>query len=357
MTGSADGFIRTWNPLVDSEYLWEATATKQTDQLSGVNPIKTVAISGDGEEFVVGFEDGQVEIWDFSTKEVKVSKPLGSQSIERLAISPDDHWLAVQSGDSLVDVLSMENPSQVVRLLGTLPRGDPFSPDNKMIGIQAGELKLYPVSASVLTPEPGFILYDFPPRGTMSYSPDGKIVTAFSGGVFSYWSTSSGRELKASILENENRCRVLYRRDNSFIAAASENGVIYSNKNLNLFCQASRNARATSEEFLPDGSIIALSLQNQQIEIWDVRKDSPKLDLQLETSGEVLDVAISADGKLLAAASAGGAIELYNLENLEWIRTLNLPTGRVQHVLFSNDSNYLIAGLSDGTLRFFGLQP
>ena len=183
------------------------------------------------------------------------------------------------------------------------------------------------------------------------------MLTAFAGNVFSYWSTSSGRELKESLPKYAGRCYTIYRRDGSFIVAGSENGVIYSEENLNYFCQVGRNARTTSEMFLSDGSIIALSLQNQSIEVWNVHKDNPDPTVKIKTPGDVLDVTISADGKILAAASASGSIELYHLETMKHIKTLDLETGPVYQVLFSNDGKYLIAGFADGTLRFFGLYP
>ena len=357
LTGSADGFIRTWNTLVHSEYIWETTSSQQTDNPGAANPIKTVAVFGNGSKFVVGFEDGLVEIWDLATRKPDISRALGSNQIRRLVISPDDRLLAFQGGESFVEILSMENDSQQVRIKGTLPRGNPISPDNQMIGIQEEDLELYRLSASAAAPEPLFALHDFPRRGSVSYSPDSRIMAAFAAGNLTYWSTASGRELKASLLKSEGRCRAIYRRDNGFIAAGSENGVILSDKNLDYFCQASRDPRATSEDFLPDGSIIALSLQDQRLEVWDVRKENQKLEITLETPGDVLDVAISSDGNLLAAASAGGTIEIYNLETLERIKTLDLQTGPIHHVVFSNKSEYLIAGLADGTLRIFGLYP
>ena len=356
LTGSADGFIRTWNTLVHSEYIWETTSSQQTEN-PGINPVKSVAVSSSGSKFVVGFENGLVEIWDRTTESVDISKALASYPIKRIVISPDDHLLAVQVGDFSVEILSLQNDSQRVWIKGTLPRGNPISPDNQMIGIQEDDLNLYPLSASITTPAPLFSLHDFPMRSTVGYSPDSKIIAAFSKGNLIYWSTVSGQQLKASQLISEGRCRVIYRWDKRFLAAGSDNGVIVSDKNLAYFCHTPRDSRTTSEDILPDGSIIALSLQNQRLAIWDVRKENQKVEITLEAPGDALDVAISSDGRLLAAASASGTIEIYNLETMKPIKVLDLKTGPIYHISFSNNREYIIAGLADGTLRFFGLYP
>ena len=93
------------------------------------------------------------------------------------------------------------------------------------------------------------------------------------------------------------------------------------------------------------------------IEIWDLTNGTQKNEIKSQTPGDVWDVTISSDGTLLAAASGGGTIELYNINTMTHIKTLEIRTGPVYQVLFSNDGKYLIAGIADGTLRFFGIQP
>jgi WD40 repeat protein len=93
------------------------------------------------------------------------------------------------------------------------------------------------------------------------------------------------------------------------------------------------------------------------VEIWSLHSDNQKTVLKIQSPGDVLGVAISKDGKLLAAASAGGTIEIYDLEKMTLISTLDLHTGPINHVLFSHDGKYIITGSTDGTVRFFGLHP
>lgn len=354
LTASTDGYVRIWN-IFGSEYIWESTSADQKGSLTALNPIKTVAVAPSGSKFVVGYESGVIDVWDLTTKKKDLSKDLGSQSINRMVISPNDQVLAFQKGTSFVELMSVQDARQNTVLTGTIPRGNPISPDNQTITLQVGDLQLY--SLSTIAPQPIFTLYDFPANGLINYSPDSKLVSAFSGGLLNYWSTGSGQQLAPSLKKIQGRCITIYRQDDSFILAATENGIIYADANLPQFCKITRGPRTTSEEFLADGSIIALSQENQLIDIWDVHKGDQKVELKTQTPGDVLDVAISGDRKLLAAASASGSVEIYNLETLELVKTLNLQTGPVHQILFSHDQKYLIAGSSDGTIRFFGIYP
>ena len=359
ITGSADGFVRIWS-TTNNVPVWESTPTAPRQ-----DPIKTFAIASSGSKFVIGYQSGLVETWDLNTKKKAASSDLQFAPVQKAVISSDDKTLAFQLGDSAVQIMAVTDGTQSMRVAGTLPRGFPVSPNDKLISIRVGNLqadkiKLY--SLSTADPQELFQLYDYPVDGSVNYSADNNILTAYADGIFNYWSTSSGLELKESLIKTQGRCRDIYRQDDSFIAAASEIGMMLSDQNLPLFCQITLNPRTLSEAFLPDGSIIAQAIENQLVEIWDQRVGDQKESVTLrpnddKSKKDVLSVAISKDKKLLAAASSSGTIEIYRLDELKPIKFLDLHTGPINQVLFSNDGKYLIAGLSDGTVRFFGLQP
>lgn len=360
LTGSADGFVRAWN-IAGSSPLWEVTSAGQYDLPGAINPVRSMVVTKNGSRFVIGFADGLMETWDLISQAREAGRALGTASIKRVVISPHDRLLALQGGDDYVEILDMTDGLQSARIDGALPKGYPISSDNAMISIvpvgRLKELELYSLSAT--SPEKLFTLYDFPVFGSVNYSPDNNMLTSFGhkDNVFSYWSIVSGRELKESLPKRVNGCYAIYRRDGGFISAASATGVVYTDAHLDFFCQIRRSPYATSEEFLSDGSIIAVSLLNQRIEVWNALTDGEKHEITAQTTGDVLDVAISQDGKLLAGASHGGTIEIYNLETLVHIKTLDMSTGPVSQVLFTHDGKYLIAGMEDGTLRIFGLHP
>lgn len=349
ITGSADGFVRIWN-ILGSGKIWETP-----NKLIQPAPVKTIAVSKNGMNFVVMYEDDIIEIWDISSQILKISKQLRYESITSAVISPDDRLLAFQDGNSFVEIWSILDSNQRAQITGTLPRGNAISPDNKSILIKSSDLMMY--SLTTTEPQHLFTFNNFPKSGSVIYLLDGKIVAASSKGSINYWSASTGQELTSNSIKIEGNCRIIYQFNGSFLAAGSAIGIIDTDKNSTYFCLVPRGPRTISEDLLSDGSIIALSLENKILEVWNSRSDGQKIILTSPALGDMLDVAISNDGNLLAAVSASGTIEIYDLTTLELIKILELHTGPVNQILFSNDRKYIISGSTDGTVRFFGIYP
>ena len=355
LTASADGVIRLWNAF-GTEKVWETPAQNPDGTTRSQVPIRTVSVAQDGTKFAVLFEGGRLEIWDLISQRMVISQNFPYAEIKRLAVSPNDSLLAVQGADAIIRLLKTANGDQIMQINGTLPRGNPIAPNNQMIAVQAqGFLFLHPLSTAASS-QP-YTLYDFPINGTVNYSSDSNILTAYGSRVMKYWSTASGYELTPRLKRTEGRCLEFFRQDDSFLVAGSEIGVIYLPDNLQHFCKILRAPRTTAEKFLPDASIIILSTENQAVQIWDIRNGGQMKEIKLQSPGWVLDAAISTDGKLLAAASASGAVEIYSLETYELLKTLQLNTGPVNQVSFSNNGKFIITGSADGTVRVFGLQP
>ncbi len=355
LTASADGGIRLWNAF-GTEKVWEPPAQNPDGTTRSRIPIRTLHVARDGTKFVVMFEDRRIELWDLAAQRMVVSRTVPFAEIKGMAVSPDDSRLAIQGNDAVIRILNAANGSQIMQINGVLPRGHPIAPNNQMIAIQVKDLLyLHPLSAS--NNSQPYTLYDFPINGAVHYSPDSTILTAYGDRIMKYWSTVSGYELTPRLKRTEARCLQFFRQDNTFLAAGSEIGVIYFPDNLQHFCKILRPPRTTAEAFLPDASIIVLSSENQAVQVWDIRNDGRMKEIRLQSPGWALDAAISADGKLLAAASASGAIEIYSLETYELLKTLQLNTGPVNQVSFSSNGKFLIAGSADGTVRVFGLQP
>jgi WD40 repeat protein len=353
LLGSADGITRIWN-ILSSEKIWETPRKDKEGNELKTSPTTMVAISNDSTKIVAISDSQQIEIWDIANQQLLVSKNFEFTVVKRIALSPNGKFLAYQMGDSLVKIVSTNLRETISSLKGILPRGAPFSSDSSQIIIESKDLYHYSITETKT--ELLHTYYEPPPNGFVNFLLNDKIAASAKIGVIKYWSTSSGRELAPYTLKSEGNCRVIYHLDGSFLAAGSLNGILSDEIYLNHFCKISRGPRVTSSHFLHDGSIFAFSLENQNLEVWNALANQ-KESLRSESKGNMLDVTISSDGVLLAAASASGVIEIYNLTTMELVKTLDAHTAPVNTLLFSADGGYLISGSSDGTVRFWGLYP
>ena len=71
--------------------------------------------------------------------------------------------------------------------------------------------------------------------------------------------------------------------------------------------------------------------------------------------GQVLELAFSPDGRLLAAGTGQGAIELYEVESGALLRELSDHRGRVEALAFSSDGRLLASGSHDSTVALWSV--
>jgi WD40 repeat protein len=353
VSGSENGIVRVWN--INGTSIWETPSQDKDGKPIEIKSLRSISISDDGVKFVTLSDDNLINVWDIDLKSLLVSKKLDYGLVQRMSISPDNKTLAYQVGDSTVALWSIENHNQIARLDGSLPRGFPFSSNNEFLVTQVNDtLSLYLLKST--QPALLYTLYGFSSGGTVNYLMDDKIVAASTTGFLNYWSVSSGKELTPSFLvKYEGGCRVFYRDNGQFLVAGSINGILNLETNIKYFCHIPRGPRTLSEDFLNDGSITALSLENQALEVWDAQTGDQKKSIKSQAKGNMFDVAISNDGKLLAAASASGVIEIYDLTTDELIKSFNAHTAAVTQVLFTSDLKYIISASDDGTVRFWGI--
>ena len=113
-----------------------------------------------------------------------------------------------------------------------------------------------------------------------------------------------------------------------------------------------------------DGQVAAVGDELGRVQLWDVSAD-PVLSAEVATDERpVLDVAMSPDGRFLAAGTRAGEQFAWSLGDLDDLGDLDEPTlielpeaafdSWVNAVAFSPDGRLLVAGSSDGAARVWG---
>ncbi|MFO7622987.1 MAG: hypothetical protein R6V73_01450, partial [Anaerolineales bacterium] len=105
----------------------------------------------------------------------------------------------------------------------------------------------------------------------------------------------------------------------------------------------------------PDGGLLALGLQDGDVDVWDTLQAEKVLQLSGH-AGLVFRLAFSQDGDRLASAGFDGFAKVWDVNNRQELFTLYGNTSNVFGVAFSPDGAYLATAGADGTVRTFALR-
>ncbi|XQQ07276.1 MAG: NB-ARC domain-containing protein [Leptolyngbya sp. IPPAS B-1204] len=103
--------------------------------------------------------------------------------------------------------------------------------------------------------------------------------------------------------------------------------------------------------FSPDGQLLATGDVNHEVRIWQVVEGKPLLSCRIH-EGWIWSVAFSPDGKWLAS-SANRAVHLWDVQTGTCVRTLRGYSDRVFSVAFSPDGQLLATGSEDHLIRIW----
>jgi WD40 repeat protein len=195
----------------------------------------------------------------------------------------------------------------------------------------------------------------------VALSPDGRTLATAGGdvrrgrdpGEIVLWDLSAGSVRYRLRAHQGFRTRVAFSPDGRWLAATGANG------QLQLWDPATGQPARTfagaggRPAFSPDGRLVAATVGPGQIRLWD-----PATGQEVRTlagfAGNILDLAFSPDGRLLAAATNGQyAVRIVRIETGEEVTVLRGHTNAVLTLAFSPDSTALVSAGQDATIRLW----
>jgi WD40 repeat protein len=271
-------------------------------------PVRSIAISPDGKYLVSGGADMTLRLWDFETGELKQSEKQNAEIVS-VAISPDGK-----------EILSCRDKQHQVDLWTS----------------QLDSISSIPID--------GIILF-----GT--FSPDGKFVLCCHGGGAFLVDRSSGQSrsyvggetwCESGAFAPNGRRALLNGKGNTFVLWDFDTGqpaVTFSGSPKWVTCVAMSK----------DGLALSGSKFEPFVRLWDSRTGQKIREFGDNTSGNVMSVAFSPDGRRVLTARMDKAVAVYDTATGKaiWNCWHKAP---VNSVIVSPDSRFIVSACDDGTI-------
>jgi WD40 repeat protein len=374
--------------------LWEAATGKEIRRLAGhENMIYALAFAPTGKTLASAGEDGTIRLWDVAAGKELVHLPKQEAGVHAIAFSPDGKSL-VGSGDRMVRLWEVATGKEIRHWEGHVfdVNAVAFSPDGRAVATGAEHDSVIrfwdPATGAELHRDIGH----HAPVWTLSFSRDGKTLLSRAGDkTVCRWDLATGTVQSSFGGPRSVRGPVAVSPDHKLLACAGR----LNDFKIRLFDQATaREVRllggydhgVDAVAFSRDGTLLASGGRDPIASIWDVatgrelhrlighegegvyglafsannrmlataaaRSDeiivwdvaTGKKIRQIAGGGELPTLCFSPDGTVLATASSGGPVHVFDPSTGRELRPLQGLHNGARQLVFSPDGLYLAAG-------------
>ncbi|KAF0178390.1 MAG: WD40 repeat-containing protein [Limisphaerales bacterium] len=278
-----------------------------------------------------------------------------------------------ETGPALKPGKSSDSP--LVKQL--LPGSDPHMPPKKQLPDKliatlrgwvdagapwdAGVLKL--LTRETKSDELKALPASYTPVLAVSLAPDGKRLASARGNqLLIHTLGSTNRTLTATLTGARDAIQsIAWSADGRWLAAGEFRRVLlFDAKTLQPFGTLDKPlaGRATAVAFTPDGSTLAVADSPGgaagQVHLWKMGDEKPFASWTAHNDS-ILDLKISASGKLLATGSADKLARVWNLATQKEVAKLEGHTSYVQAVAFGKDDAVLATGGADKEIKIWDI--
>jgi len=345
--------------------IWDVETGRE---LRAFSAISSVAFSPDG-KVIAGGVGSKIKLFEAATgKEIKTFEGQ-TEFANAVAVSRDGRMIARALTDGTVRLWDLRR-SEDIRTLNKDASEVQFSPNGKMLATASGRsgITLWDVeSGTKLWSVKGHL----DQTNSVAFSADGKSIVSGGGYAFvgnaKLWDVVSGKALRTmkdnSIAITDNCCShagvvmsVAFSPNGERIASSG-----FDNK-IKVWDAKSGEKRITlpgalyfAVTFSPDSRMIAgasKKADDSVLRIWDITTGKVIREFVGHTK-EILSIAYSPDGRVIASGSWDRTIRLWDVKTGEKLSVLPGHSAAPKSVVFSPDGKRLISSDSDGGVKFW----
>jgi WD40 repeat protein len=352
--GTATGDIHLWNV---------ATGRALSPVIQHVGPpgLWAIAFSPDGTRLAMGSQGGIAQVWDAQTGEPvgKVMRQDGSMQV--VVFSPDGQSVAIASqglGTSLGVTRIWDYASgQVVGPTFRHPNGNAwtvaFSPSGSILatGSDDGTARLWDIATGTLVAPPmrhdGFVFQ-------IQFSPDGRLLaTASQDGTVGLWSAVTGEPVLQPLPHSGGVSHVAFSTDSRLLAAGEDNGTVSiwdMGTITRLAAPLPHQGAVHGLDFGPGGDLLISSAEDGMARFWAIPDRMEPAKTYPEAGWAF---AFDSSGARLAVAYADETIRIHHPHSQQSVGPALTSDGVVSEMAFSPDGRLLAAGSLNGSVQMW----
>lgn len=327
--------------------------------------VSRVAFSADGNQLVIGREDGKLQLWDTQSRRWVDNWPAHNAAITALAVSPDGKMLAGGGEDRRVSLwdIATRRELAIIKGNGATINSIAWSHAGAKLAVAGDDrtVKVWDVENAIRANG------GFGPERIKSY-----LATAFNAdkellavgltkeeGATKLFRLPSGTEVMPLEKAGRHPIFAVFSRDARHLAMGEQGravGVwgIEDKRKIATLRAAAGNDLVYAAEFSPDGKRLAFVYDSQTVKVWDVGRSQEVAAFTIKPPYRLAyRVAFSPDGNRLAAACVDGAVAVWDRSDPEQPMLLKGHRNTVRAIAFSLDGAIIVTGGTDLSLRFW----
>ncbi|KAG6811210.1 hypothetical protein H0H92_008505 [Tricholoma furcatifolium] len=334
ISGSYDETIRIWDAN---------TGDSIGKPLKGhTKGVTSVVFSPDCAHIVSGSIDGTIKVWDANTgKLVNRTSMSHSQSVWSVAVSSNGAWILSASEDQTICLWDFQTQRMIGEPLVGHTEAVCFAAiSSNMEYIVSGSddrtVRLWDPKTRAQIGEPweGHTLAVY----SVAFSPSGdKVASGSIDGTIRLWDVPSGQALAVIPASDDGPCLVYFSPDGEQIVMGHGTSLAIANT-----APYFNNIRPTSADawtsFSPSGNMIAVAGRHGGLSLIKTNSDRvAKLALDRASKVVFEQIAFSPGDQFIAAASADGAVYLWDTSSCNLVGSSNISIGNISSISFLHD--------------------
>jgi WD40 repeat protein len=298
---------------------YEGYMGEQVDDLSFETPT-SLAFSPDGRTLMSGSTDGTVHFLDVASGKFRRSFWRPADHIVKMAFSPDGRAIATRLADGTVRLWNLITGEPLASSLRLANSSDAHAYSDPMILSPGGRtLATSPanrgiVASSILSGIFLTLLQGQHTVDTMTFSPNGRILAVAGGDILYLLDAITGKALTPPLRTQYHVYSMAFSADSRILATGSMDGTVHlfdavtlKPFTFTLQCQD----RVAAIAFSPNGRLLATEGNHAiRLWLWDAAAGNPSSPLLPQEQVSLLGLAISPDGRAVAAGFSDGTAHL-----------------------------------------------